>query len=158
MALNLSSTVGISCSELICGFNFSFCFVEQLLCFSDWGINLGVSSSFIAQKLNNYHCIIFQLFCFHNSQLIQKCLKFSRSQHKVLSSRFYFLFCFVLTSLMLLRLRHKYLLGIRWVFRLNFFTFTRLRNFVIEGVACQPSSLRRLQVTPPLQTSLHTAP
>ena len=30
-----------------------------------------------------------------------------------------------------------------------------LRNFVIEGVACQlPSSLRRLQVTPLLQTSL----
>ena len=30
-----------------------------------------------------------------------------------------------------------------------------LRNFVIEGVACQPpSSLRRLQATPPLQTSL----
>ena len=32
---------------------------------------------------------------------------------------------------------------------------SRLRNFVIEGVACQPpSSLRRLQATPPLQTSL----
>ena len=31
----------------------------------------------------------------------------------------------------------------------------KVRNFVIEGVACQPpSSLRRLQVTPPLQTSL----
>ena len=31
-----------------------------------------------------------------------------------------------------------------------------VRNFVIEGVACQPpSSLRRLQATPPLQTSLH---
>ena len=30
-----------------------------------------------------------------------------------------------------------------------------LRNFVIEGVACQPpSSLRNLQATPPLQTSL----
>ena len=30
-----------------------------------------------------------------------------------------------------------------------------LRNFVIEGVACQPpSNLRRLQATPPLQTSL----
>ena len=28
-----------------------------------------------------------------------------------------------------------------------------LRNFVIEGVACQPP-LRRLQATPPLQTSL----
>ena len=32
-----------------------------------------------------------------------------------------------------------------------------LRNFVIEGVACQPpSSLRRLQATPQLQTSLGT--
>ena len=34
-----------------------------------------------------------------------------------------------------------------------------LRNFVIEGVACQPpSSLRRLQATPPLQTSLALDP
>ena len=32
-----------------------------------------------------------------------------------------------------------------------------VRNFVIEGVACQPpSNLRRLQATPPLQTSLGT--
>ena len=31
-----------------------------------------------------------------------------------------------------------------------------VRNFVIEGVACQlPSSLRRLQATPLLQTSLN---
>ena len=34
-------------------------------------------------------------------------------------------------------------------------TVLKLRNFVIEGMACQPpSSLRRLQATPPLQTSL----
>ena len=33
----------------------------------------------------------------------------------------------------------------------------QVRNFVIEGVACQPpSSLRRLQATPLLQTSLYT--
>ena len=35
------------------------------------------------------------------------------------------------------------------------FNWSEVRNFVIEGVACQPpSSLKRLQATPPLQTSL----
>ena len=37
----------------------------------------------------------------------------------------------------------------------NLFTTSDLRNFVIEGVACQlPSSLRSLQATPLFQTSL----
>ena len=39
---------------------------------------------------------------------------------------------------------------------LQFSMCCHLRNFVIEGVACQPpSSLRRLQATPQLQTSLY---
>ena len=43
----------------------------------------------------------------------------------------------------------------------NYFEKKRgvVRNFVIEGMACQPpSSLRRLQATPPLQTSLTMSP
>ena len=38
--------------------------------------------------------------------------------------------------------------------KLSYFMSSSLRNFVIEGVACQPPSLRRLQAAPPLQTSL----
>ena len=36
-------------------------------------------------------------------------------------------------------------------------TVPKVRNFVIEGVACHPP-LRRLQATPPLQTSLPEKP
>ena len=40
-------------------------------------------------------------------------------------------------------------------FHLRYMMVSKVRNFVIEGVACQlPSSLRRLQATPLLQTSL----